>query len=54
MLLEPREGNTPQRSVVNVSQVVTVSKRDLTDETYIGRLSEERVAQIIAGVRVFI
>lgn len=54
VLLEPGEGNTPQQSVVNVSQVVTVTKSDLTDDTFIGVLSQQRVDQIIAGVRLFL
>ena len=54
VLLDPGEGNIPQQSVVNVSQVATVSKSELTDDTYIRRFSEDRVAQVIAGVRVFI
>jgi len=54
LLLDPGEGNIPRASVVNLSQVATVSKSELNDDTYIGRLSESRTTQIIAGVRVFI
>ena len=54
VLLHPGEGNTAQQSVINVSQVVTVDKTYLSDAIYIGALSPERIAQIIAGIRLFL
>lgn len=48
VLLEAGEGGLPKRSVVNVSQIYTVDKRDLVEK--IGRLSRERIRQVIAGV----
>src|SRR5689334_14100459 len=46
VLLEMNEGGLPKQSVVIVSQVVSVEKARLGEP--IGRLSEERVAQILA------
>ena len=48
VLLEKGEGNLPKQSVVNVSQIYTVDKRDLVEK--IGYLSPRRVRQILAGV----
>jgi mRNA interferase MazF len=48
VLLEKGEGNLPKQSVVNVSQIYTVDKRDLVEK--IGSLSSRRVRQILAGV----
>ena len=49
VLLEPGEGDLAKQSVVVVSQVSTVYKARLGDR--IGALSEERVVQILAGMR---
>jgi mRNA interferase MazF len=54
VLLELDEGGLLQSSVVNVSQVITIDKRDLTDETFIGTLAPDRVDQIVAGIRLFL
>jgi mRNA interferase MazF len=48
VLLEAREANLPEPSVVNVSQVLTVDKADLSDR--IGKLSVARVRQILTGL----
>ena len=50
VLLEKGEANLPQRSVVNVSQIFTVDKRDLVEK--IGTLSRQRVRQILDGIRL--
>jgi len=50
VLLEAGEGNLPKHSIVEVSKVSTVDKTQLGD--YIGALSEARVAQILAGMRL--
>ncbi len=50
VLLEAGEGGLPGASVVNVSQIFTLDKRDLSD--YIGALSPRRVRQILDGVRL--
>lgn len=49
ILLEPGEANLPRQSVVVVSQVETVEKTQLG--AYIGSLSQQRVEQILAGMR---
>lgn len=46
--LDPGEANLPKASVVNVSQVFTVDKRDLGER--IGSLSAERVREILSGL----
>lgn len=48
--LEEGEGGLAKRSVVVVSQVFTVDKRQLGE--YIGSLSGRRVRQIIEGVKL--
>jgi len=50
VLLEKGEANLPQQSVVNVSQIFTVDKRDLVEK--IGTLSRQRVRQILDGIRI--
>jgi len=52
VMLEKREANLPKQSVVNVSQIFTVDKRDLDEK--IGTLSRQRVRQILEGVRLVI
>ncbi|MES2459814.1 MAG: type II toxin-antitoxin system PemK/MazF family toxin [Armatimonadota bacterium] len=49
VVLEPGEGDLDKQSIVIVSQVSTVLKDRLGD--YIGALSDERVEQILAGMR---
>ena len=49
VLLDPCEGNLQKQSVVVVSQVSSVYKTRLGE--HIGSLSEERVQQILAGMR---
>lgn len=50
VLLEKGEANLPKQSVVNVSQLSTVDKRDLEEK--IGTLSPQRVRQILDGIRL--
>jgi mRNA interferase MazF len=52
VMLEKREANLPKQSVVNVSQIFTVDKRDLDEK--IGTLSRRRVRQILDGVHLVI
>ena len=47
--LEVGEANLPKQSIVEVSKISSVEKEQLGD--YIGTLSEERVNQILAGIR---
>src|SRR6266498_2463193 len=46
VLLETGEANLPRQSVVVVSQVSTVDKKQLGE--YIGSLTSERISQILA------
>jgi len=52
LLLEKGEANLPRQSVVNVTQIFTVNKRDLAEK--IGSLSRSRTAQVLEGVRLVI
>jgi mRNA interferase MazF len=52
VLLEKGEANLPKQSVVNVSQIFTVGKRDLGEK--IGTLAQGRVSQILQGIRLVI
>jgi mRNA interferase MazF len=49
VLLEAGEANLPRQSIVVVSQVSTVDKAQLGE--YIGSLNQERITQILAGMR---
>jgi mRNA interferase MazF len=49
VLLDAGEGDLPRQSVVVVSQVSSVDKTQLGE--YIGTLSEQRVDQILCGMR---
>ncbi|MCB9420250.1 MAG: type II toxin-antitoxin system PemK/MazF family toxin [Ardenticatenaceae bacterium] len=49
VLLEFREANLPQQSVVVVSKVSTVDKTRLGE--YVGTLTGQRISQILAGMR---
>ena len=49
VLLEEGEANLPRQSVVLVSQAFTVEKTNLGE--YIGMLTEQRIDQILAGMR---
>jgi len=50
ILLEPGEANLPKQSVVVISQLFTVDKRQLGD--YIGTLSSRRAHQIFPGLKL--
>ncbi|MEW6664602.1 MAG: type II toxin-antitoxin system PemK/MazF family toxin [Thermodesulfobacteriota bacterium] len=50
VLLDKKEANLPKQSVVNVSQVFTVDKSQLSE--HIGTLSSTRVRAILDGVRL--
>ncbi|MBI2857671.1 MAG: type II toxin-antitoxin system PemK/MazF family toxin [Chloroflexi bacterium] len=50
VLLEEDEASLPKQSVVNVTQIFTVDKQDLTEK--IGSLSRERMAQVLAGIEL--
>lgn len=48
VLLAPGEGDLPEQSVVNVSQISTVDRNQIGD--MIGILSRERVREIVSGI----
>ena len=50
VLLKKGEANLPKKSVVNISQLFTVNKGELTDK--VGTLSQDRVLQIMDGIRL--
>jgi len=49
VLLDEGEANLPKQSVIVVSQVSIVDKTQLGE--YIGTLTEQRVQQVLAGIR---
>lgn len=52
VLLAPGEANLIQQSVVNISQVFTVDRRDLVEK--IGFLGGERIREIISGINILL
>ena len=52
VLLNRREANLPRRSVVNISQVVTLDKQFLSER--IGTLSSRRIQEIISGLHLLL
>lgn len=52
--LDEGEANLPKKSVVNVSQVLTVNKDDLLPTEKIGQLSSSKISLIIEGLKLVI
>ena len=52
VLLEKGEANLPKSCVVNISQIFTVDKLDLTER--IGSVSSDRMAQVLEGIEMLI
>jgi len=52
VLLKKGEANLPKKCVVNISQVFTVNKKDLSEK--IGKISKERLAQVLTGIKLLI
>ena len=50
VLLNKGEANLPKKSVVNISQIFTVSKSDLSEK--IGALTRERFNQVLEGIKL--
>jgi mRNA interferase MazF len=50
--LEAGEGGLPKAGVVNVSQVYTVDKAELTER--LGELSPLRVREVISGIELLL
>jgi len=52
LVLQKGEANLPKKSVVNISQLVTVDKSDLAEK--IGSLSSARVREILEGIQLLL
>ena len=50
VLLKEGEANLPKKSVVNISQIFTVNKSDLSEK--IGTLSKNHILQILEGIKL--
>ncbi len=50
--LKKGEANLSKKNVVNISQVFTVNKSDLTEK--IGQVSEKRILEILEGIKLLI
>lgn len=48
--LNKGEANLPKKSVVNISQIFTVNKSDLSER--IGTLSKMRISSVLQGIRL--
>jgi len=48
--LKKGEADLPKKSFVNIAQIFTVNKSDLSEK--IGTLSKQRIAQILEGIRL--
>ncbi len=52
VFLEQGEANLPKPSVVNITQIFTVDKQDLTEK--IGSLSRNKLVQVLEGIDLLI
>ena len=52
VLLETGEANLPKQSVINITQIFTVDKQDLTE--IIGSISRARLVQVLEGIQLLI
>lgn len=50
VLLNKGEANLPQKSVINISQIFTVNKSELSEK--IGSLTRERFRQVYEGIKL--
>lgn len=48
--LKKGEANLPKKCVVNISQIFTVNKSDLSEK--IGTLSKDRILQVLQGIKL--
>lgn len=48
--LKKGEANLPKKSVVNITQIYTVNKSDLTEK--IGKVSKDRLREILSGIQL--
>lgn len=49
-MLKKDEANLPKKSVVNISQIFTVNKSELSEK--IGSLKFERLQQVLQGIKL--
>ena len=52
VMLRKNEGGLPKKSVVNITQIITVNKSDLREK--IGQLSKNRVNEIVEGLDILL
>ncbi len=52
VVLHKGEANLKKKSIVNVSQIITINKSDLREK--IGSLSLERIEKIIEGIKLLV
>jgi mRNA interferase MazF len=50
VLLNKGEANLPKKSVINITQIFTVDKSDLSEK--IGSLTRERFSQVYEGIKL--
>ena len=50
VLLDADEGHLPKQSVVEVSKLSSVRKHHL--QRYVGTLTNDRIGQVLAGIRL--
>ena len=50
ILLDKGEANLPKKSVINISQIFTVNKNDLSEK--LGSLTRERFNQVYEGIKL--
>ena len=50
VLLNEGEANLPKKNVINISQIFTVNKSDLSEK--IGSLTRERINQVYEGIKL--
>ena len=52
VMLNKGEANLTKKSVINITQIFTVDKRDLVEK--IGSISSERMTQVLEGIELLI
>jgi len=52
VMLNKGEANLTKQSVINITQIFTVDKRDLVEKT--GSISSERMTQVLEGIELLI
>lgn len=52
VILKKGEANIPKKSVVNITQIFTVNKKDLLEK--IGTLSKSKFSEVLDGVRLLL